>query len=261
MAKKPGCDLARLERLLKRERPNACPAKPVDRCAGSIASLAWWFGPAWKICGCKPGGPVVSSPAKLLFLPGASGNTAFWQPLAARLVHRATRVFAGYPGFGALPADPAIHGLDDLAARTVQQIDQPTALIAQSMGGVIAILAALQSPKLVTHLVLSVTSGGLDTRALGAMDWRADFSRANPHYPDWFVTAHHDLTPKLQDIRIPVLLLWGDADPLSPVAVGQKLAQLLPNAHLHVQAGGNHDLAHVHARELAPLVDAHLAAA
>lgn len=205
--------------------------------------------------------PVVSSPSKLLFLPGASGIAAFWEPLGTRLLHPASREFVGYPGFGAIPADPDIKGLDDLATRVVQRIDQPTALIAQSMGGVIAILAALKRPQLVTHLVLTVTSGGLDTRRLGAVDWREDFIKANPHRPNWFVASRHDLTARLRHISAPVLLLWGDADPISPVAVGQKLEQLLPNAQLHVVAGGMHDLAQVHAQELAPLVDAHFARA
>jgi pimeloyl-ACP methyl ester carboxylesterase len=44
----------------------------------------------------------------------------------------------------------------------VQYIDEPTALIAQSMGGVIAARAALERPDMVTRLVLSVTSGGID---------------------------------------------------------------------------------------------------
>lgn len=56
-------------------------------------------------------------------------------------------------------------------------------------------------------------------------------------------------------------LLWGDADPISPVAVGQRLAALLPQAQLHVFAGGDHDLGHALAHEVAPLIDAHLASA
>ena len=100
-------------------------------------------------------------PAKLLFLPGASGNTQFWLPVAQRLAHPAENVHIGWPGFGSTPTDPSIQGLDDLAARVVADIQAPTALIAQSMGGVIAVLAALKKPQLVTHLVLTVTSGGI----------------------------------------------------------------------------------------------------
>jgi poly(3-hydroxyoctanoate) depolymerase len=51
------------------------------------------------------------------------------------------------------------------------------------------------------------------------------------------------------------MLLWGDEDPISPLAVGERLLELLPNSELDVVNGGGHDLANVHARVLAPLVD------
>ncbi|NIE64751.1 alpha/beta hydrolase [Burkholderia sp. Ax-1719] len=197
----------------------------------------------------------MHAPTQLLFLPGASGDPAFWQPLADQLTHPATRRFAAYPGFGDVPADPDVEHFEDLVRKIVQQIDQPTALIAQSMGGVIALRAALAKTALVTHIVLAVTSGGLDTEALGAQDWRADFAAKNPHLPDWFLTLREDLTGELAYIQQPVMLLWGDEDPISPLAVGERLLELLPNSELDVVNGGGHDLANVHARVLAPLVD------
>jgi poly(3-hydroxyoctanoate) depolymerase len=196
--------------------------------------------------------------SKLLFLPGASGNTGFWQPLADQLTMSAGKVILGYPGFGQEPAVPNINDFDDLVRMVVSHIDQPTALIAQSMGGVLAMRAALEKPDLITHLVLTVTSGGINTRELGAQDWQGGFVAANPSLPDWFVSFESDLTSELGKITQPSLLLWGDADPISPVAVGQRLLELLPNAFLHVISGGDHNLGLVHARELAPIVDAHL---
>nr|WKF60345.1 2-hydroxy-6-oxononadienedioate/2-hydroxy-6-oxononatrienedioate hydrolase [Paraburkholderia busanensis] len=198
-------------------------------------------------------------PSTLLFLPGASGDTAFWHPLADRLTTQADRAVVGYPGFGAQPADPAVDGFEGLVRVVTSRIDRPTALIAQSMGGLLAIRAALAKPELVTHLVLSVTSGGIDTTGMGVQDWREGFVKNNPSLPDWFVSFKADLSRELGRITQPVLLLWGDADPFSPVAVGRRLAALLPDATLHVVAGGQHDLAKVHAAEIAPLVDAHLA--
>jgi poly(3-hydroxyoctanoate) depolymerase len=140
----------------------------------------------------------------------------------------------------------------------VSHIDQPTALIAQSMGGVLAICAALEKPDLVTHLVLSVTSGGINTEGLGMQDWRDGFPEVDRSIPDWFISFESDLASELGRISQPVLLLWGDADPFSPVAVGRRILGLLPDAKLHVVAGGGHDLANVHAHGLAPIVDAHL---
>ena len=201
----------------------------------------------------------MALPAKLLFLPGASGNTQFWEPVAGLLAHRAPRAHAGWPGFGPTPADAGVNGIDDLVARVTASIDGPTAIIAQSMGGVIALRTALAKPECITHLVLTATSGGLDVGALGGHDWRAAFHGANPALPDWFSTDRQDLSARLGEIRAKVLLLWGDADPISPVAVGRRLASLLPGAALHIIPGGTHELGHQAAPIIAPLIDAHLA--
>ena len=195
---------------------------------------------------------------KLFFLPGALGRTEFWQPLSELLAHPGERVHVSWPGFSGIPPDPSIRGIDDLVSRIANQINEPSALIAQSMGGVVAILVALQKPKLITHLVLSVTSGGMDLASLDGEDWRPSIRANFPGLPDWFTTYHEDLTPRLPELRIPTLLLWGDADPISPVKVGQRLASVLPQAELHVVPGGDHNLACDLAGKICPLIDRHL---
>ena len=174
----------------------------------------------------------------LLFLPGASGNTALWRPVADGLAHQGERNFFGWPGFGETPPEPDVAGIDDLVRRVAARVSGPVDLLAQSMGGVIALRVALEKPALVRHLVLSVTSGGLDVAALGARD---------------------DLSDRLPEIGTPTLLLWGDADPISPVAVGRRLAERLPHARLVVIPGGTHDLVHERAAEVLPHIEAHLA--
>jgi pimeloyl-ACP methyl ester carboxylesterase len=202
--------------------------------------------------------PMPEKPSRLLFLPGALGRTEFWQPAADLLAYPAQKVHVSWPGFNGVPRDPDIRKLDDLATRLLARIDRPSALIAQSMGGVVAMLAALRQPELVTHLVLSATSGGMRMDAFDAQDWRPAVRAANPGLPDWFLSHQEDLTPRLAALRIPTLLLWGDADPISPVKAGERLASVLPCAELHVIPGGEHDLACSHASVVAPLIDRHL---
>ena len=196
-----------------------------------------------------------SQPSQIFFLPGALGRTQLWEPVANMLACPAHKEHIGWPGFGSVPASPSVHGLDDLAEMVLAKIDRPTALVAQSMGGVVAVLAALRKPELITHLVLAATSGGVDVAALGGTDWRPAFHEAHPQLPQWFSAYRVDLSAQLQTIDIPVLLLWGDADPVSPVSVGQRLAALLPKARLKVFTNGDHDLAETHAAEVAPLID------
>ncbi|HET9953774.1 MAG TPA: alpha/beta fold hydrolase [Polyangiaceae bacterium] len=192
---------------------------------------------------------------RLLFLPGASGNTEFWRPVAQRLSHPGERGFISYPGFGGVPADPNVRSFDDLISRVAGQITGPVSLLAQSMGGTLAVPAALVKPELVRSMVLTVTSGGVDVTALGAQNWRPIFRRNNPHLPTWFEEHREDLSERIRQIRAPVLLLWGDADPISPVAVGERLAKLLPCAELVVLRGGTHDLVLERSEEVVGQID------
>ncbi len=149
--------------------------------------------------------------------------------------------------------------MDDLAARIADDIDRPTALIAQSMGGAVAIQLALDFPEQVTHLVLTATSGGVDISDLQVDDWRPAFHASNPTVPRWFADTRRDFTDRLGSVRASVLLLWGDSDPISPVSVGLRLKHGLPRSTLHVIEGGEHDFAHRMAVAIVPLIDDHLA--
>lgn len=67
-----------------------------------------------------------------------------------------------------------------------------------------------------------------------------------------------DTAVEIRRISQSILLLCADANTFSPVTDGRRLLERLPNARIHVAPGGNHDLAHVHALQLAPLIDVHL---
>lgn len=200
----------------------------------------------------------MAIPEQLIFFPGAGGNPAFWQPAADLLDYPAERVFLTWPGLGATPASPRVNSFDDLVNLAVARLDRPSALMAQSMGGVIAILAALQRPERVTHLVLATTSAGIDLSAMAAKDWRLSFVKENPTLPRWLVDYQGDLSLRLAEISVPVLLLWGDHDPISPVAVGKRLKALLPRSRLIIIKRGEHHLVNKLAPVVAGLIRQHL---
>ena len=66
---------------------------------------------------------------------------------------------------------------------------------------------ALERPERVTHLVLIVTSGGVDMSARGAQGWRPDFAAASPNLPRWFTEDRADFAAWLAELCMPVLRL------------------------------------------------------
>lgn len=200
------------------------------------------------------------SQMKTLFLPGAGASPLFWRPVADRLPVRA--VHFGWPGLGDQPPDPAVNSLDDLV-RLVEGAagDEPVDLVAQSMGGVVALQVALRGRAKVRRLVLSVTAGGVDAaaRAAALHDWRESYRDHYPNAATWITEDRTDLTDRLPSVTCPTLLLFGDNDPIAPPFVGERLAALLPHATLHIVPGGDHDLVINRTDEILPLIAAHLA--
>ena len=132
------------------------------------------------------------------------------------------------------------------------KIDRPTDLVAQSMGGVVAMQTALKRPELISHLVLTVTSGGIDMQRFNQEDWWSQYLRDLPDAPRWFVDDRTDLSDQLHTIETPTLLIWSDSDPVSPLAAGEFLAETLPNAELLVIKGTSHFLARDQVDEVVP---------
>ncbi len=196
--------------------------------------------------------------AKVLFLPGAGGSPDFWKPVGERLPADWPKHYFGWPGLGHQPHDPVIRSLDDLVQLAVKKIDEPVDLVAQSMGGVIATRIALERPSLVRRLVLCVTSGGVDMTGHGAADWRPDYRKSFPNAADWITAARASPALPVEHIKAPTLLIWGDADPISPVAVGRHLEARLANSRLEIVPGGDHGLAGTHADLVASLIAHHL---
>ncbi|HEY2659398.1 MAG TPA: alpha/beta fold hydrolase [Caulobacteraceae bacterium] len=197
---------------------------------------------------------------RLVFLPGVGADPAFWRRLGDLLPVAWDKTYLGWPGLGDQQADPRINSYDDLIDLVLAAIgDGPVDLLAQSMGGALALKIALAHPDKVRRLVLAVTSGGLDVERLGATDWRPTYRQNHATAPGWVLDTRIDLSPHIPRIAQPTLLLFGDADPIAPPAVGERLAALLPDARLHILPGGDHDLVNHRSAEMAELVLRHLA--
>ena len=197
----------------------------------------------------------------LVFLPGAGGLASFWAPIAARLDDLGPAQLLGWPGFGEVPPEPSVRSLDDLFDWLAARLPAGRShVIAQSMGGVLAARLAIERPERVARLVLVATSGGVDVLGHGAVDWRPEYEAARAEAPAWFVHDRTDLTDRLQEIRAPTLLLWSDADPVSPTGVGRFLEARIGGSRLELVRGGSHAFAHERPDEVAAAIRAHLVA-
>jgi pimeloyl-ACP methyl ester carboxylesterase len=198
----------------------------------------------------------------IFFLPGAGASASFWKRVSDRLTLDDTdRRFFAWPGLGNEPPDPEVRCIDDLVGMLTEGLKAEPGvvdLVAQSMGGYVAMQAALRVPHKVRRLVLTATSAGVPMGELGTSTWREAYRASFPQAAGWITDSTEDLSARVPDVAAPCLLLWGDADPISPIAVGERLLGLLPDARLRILPGGDHDLALTHAPEVAGLIAAHL---
>jgi poly(3-hydroxyoctanoate) depolymerase len=180
----------------------------------------------------------------IVYLPGASGLRSFWRPVAERLADVGPATLLGWPGFGDEPVDETVRSVADLVHWTENRLPtDPVDVVAQSMGGVVATLLALEHPERVRRLVLCATSGGIDVAALGAADWRPEYCAEFPHVPNWFVVDRTDISARLSAIAAPTLVLYGDQDPLCNQRIASDLAGRIPDAVLTCIPGGEHMMA------------------
>jgi pimeloyl-ACP methyl ester carboxylesterase len=200
----------------------------------------------------------VQRTPKVAFFPGASGAGEFWRSAADRLPEDWETYLLSWPGAGAQPHDPSIRGYQDLVGLAAAAIENQSDVVAQSMGGVVAIGLAVAHPQKIRRLVLVATSGGIATHSLGAQDWRRAYQDEFPDAAPWIIQQNIDYTQAIATITAPTCLIWGDADSISPLAVGQQLHERLPSSTLHVLSGGTHNLGRDRPGEVATLIIDHL---
>jgi pimeloyl-ACP methyl ester carboxylesterase len=199
---------------------------------------------------------VSVATARLLFIPGLGGEGSFWEPVAELLPAAWEKLYLDWPGLGPNPASPGVRSLDDLAALVIAELTSPTALIAQSMGCLVALRTALSEPRQLSQLVLTVAPGAVN------MPNPLPGLPADLELPDWVLRpAPEASVERLRTIAAPTLLISATRDPHSPPRIAEDLARALPNATMLAIDSDDHAIARSHAATVAAAIERHVGAA
>lgn len=200
---------------------------------------------------------MAEPPLPVVYLPGASGRSAVWRPIAERLARRRSPIFIDYPGLGDAPLDSSIRSLDDLSRVVSASLPPRADVVSLSMGSAVALRLALHYPERVRRLVLVTPAGGTDALLFGATDWRPSFRARRPDAPRWFVDDARDLAGELGRVTARTLLVAGEHDSIAPIAFANHLRTRLPFATLELVPAATHDLEDEFPDLVASLIEAH----
>jgi len=236
-------------------------------------------------------GPAKGEPVVLVH--GLGGRSEDWENLAPYLAKAGYRVYLpDLPGYGRSerPADFSYSVTDEskvvvgfLDVMGLRQID----LGGWSMGGWIVQLVAANHPERVRRLMLFDSAGlyvkpewdtnlfmPVSAEQLDALDKllmpnppqvpgfvARDILRVS-HEHAWVIrralttmlTGHETTDHLLPGLRMPVLLVWGSVDHITPLSQGERMHQLISQSELDVIGGCGHLAPNECASQAAPFV-------
>jgi pimeloyl-ACP methyl ester carboxylesterase len=245
---------------------------------------------------------VVSGRASrdaILFHHGIGASAGIWAGWFPALAdaHRLVGFDMGGYGRSHIPAADFKWSLDRMVEDLFAVADaaglERFHLVGESIGGTVALAAALAEPRRIAtltvsngaHLGASIQRVEAWRRQLdegGVKAWSDAFLRDRFHddalsteQRTWFAAQQEkwprdsilnalrvligtDLSPRLKDIVHPTLLLHPDGSPFIPVPIMAELHRLLPDAELNVIGHSRHGLPYSHATFCASLLRAFL---
>jgi pimeloyl-ACP methyl ester carboxylesterase len=213
----------------------------------------------------------------LLLLHGWGVSSELFDPILDALEQGRRLIVPDLPGFGATTEPDTPWSVHDYAAWCVALLDrlgvERCDLIGHSNGGRIGIVMAATYPGRIERMVLTASAGirprqtlrgaarvrsykalrmversGLLPKAVRQAARRRAEQRGSADYRavsgvmrgTLVRIVNEDLTRDLPNLHLPVLLIWGDKDAETPIADGQLMERLIPDAGLVVFEGAGH---------------------
>lgn len=203
----------------------------------------------------------------LVLLHGLSGSHRWWRYTVPALRERHRVHLPEMVGFGGSRGSRRQPSIPEMAGVMIRWLDamavERTDFIGHSMGAQVGIHMAARWPDRVRRLVLVSAAGvprpltpvklaELGTEFLRPAAWgrplflttiAADAVRAGPRtlLRAMLHILGDDVRSLLPRVRAPTLLVWGAQDPLTPVADGRLMEELLPDARLVVIEDAAHN--------------------
>ena len=231
----------------------------------------------------------------ILFHHGIGASAAIWAGWFPALADAHRLVSFDMRGYGRshIPGPDFAWSLDLLVEDLLAVADaaglQRFHLVGESIGGTVALAAALARPQRLATLTVSngahlgasiqrveawrrqLDEGGVKAWSDAFMRDRFHDDALSPEEHTWFAAQQEqwpqesilnalrvligtDLSSRLKDIGCPTLLLHPDGSPFIPVPVMAELHRLLPDAELNVIGRSRHGLPYSHAGQCASLL-------
>jgi pimeloyl-ACP methyl ester carboxylesterase len=245
--------------------PVPVPAQvPVKEGLAPLADTRLWY---WDTGG--EGTPVV-------LLHPASGSGLIWsyqQPALAKAGHRVI----AYSRRSYYNSDPVIKGRPGIGSADLQNLIEFLGLtkfhlVGSAAGGSIAVDYALSHPERLLSLTIADNSAGVrdgeivnasnSIRAKGFDDMAVEFRELGPSYraanPEgaklWTELAHKAVTggdfrqmtaneittAKIEGMKVPTLLITGDADLITPPSIMRLVARHIPGSEIVIAPESGH---------------------
>lgn len=238
---------------------------------------------------------VKGSSRPLFCLHGWGQSHQNLEPLANLLKIDSDPYLFDLPGFGSSPVPDTVWSADDYADHLIAYMDAqeiPSAsFLGHSFGGKVSMSLAARYPDRVNRLILMAPSGlkpklsvqkkirRIGIRAAARLIKSYDKLRGTQHFVDSFIprygsrdyqnakamravlvkSVNEDYTECVKQIACPTLLLWGEKDSETPVEMGKRLSNLIPDCQLQTFPYHGHYLAddvgaHLMAKSILPFL-------
>ncbi|MEO1164054.1 MAG: alpha/beta hydrolase [Chloroflexota bacterium] len=221
---------------------------------------------------------IIGEGEPIVFLHGWGANIGLLTPLAERLVTSSYQCYMlDMPGFGESAEPPSAWTIYDYANFVLAYLDhhklEQVHLFGHSFGGRLGLILGSQHSTRINKMALSDAAGirqqaplssrfrlhtykairdtlqniGLqDTAeqlrtAYNARYGSSDFNAVSGIMRETFVqVVNEDLLPLASQVAASTLLFWGDKDEDTPLWMGKKLEETIPDAGLVVYEGAGH---------------------